>query len=215
MRVHPYMSVPWLRSVVVLLAVSAVTSGCATSTPKERQQARIEVDESVGFTITEEARVAGNVRVDYADALALLEQGDHSRGIAALERLADEAPLLSAPWIDLGIAEHRAGNLVAAEKHLLQALSLNPEHPIAHNELGIIFRKTGRFAEARLAYEAALDVYPGYHYARRNLGVLCDLYLADLNCALENYEAYMETVAADDEATIWIADVRARLGRQE
>lgn len=204
-----------LRSAVAYLAIATVAVGCAASAPQQRQQARIDIEEAVGFTITEEARIGGNVRVEYADALALLEQGEHARGIAALERLADEAPLLSAPWIDLGIAEHRAGDLGAAEKHLLQALLLNPEHPIAHNELGIIYRKTGRFAEARASYEAALAVYPGYHYARRNLAVLCDLYLADLSCALKNYEAYMQTVPADDEATIWIADLRARMGRGE
>ena len=83
---------------------------------------------------------------------------------------------------------------------------------MAHNELGIVYRKTGRFAEARKSYEAALDVYPGFHYARRNLAVLCDLYLADLKCALENYEAYMSTVPSDEEASkCGSADIRYRL----
>ena len=58
------------------------------------------------------------------------------------------APELSAPRIDLGVAQHRAGNLEAAEKHLLLALESNPEQPVAHNELGIIYRKTGRFEAA-------------------------------------------------------------------
>ena len=87
----------------------------------------------------------------------------------------------------------------------------NPEQPVAHNELGIIYRKTGRFAQARKSYEAALAVYPGFHFARRNLAILCDLYLADLECALGNYEAYMKTVPSDEEASMWIADIRYRL----
>jgi DNA-binding transcriptional LysR family regulator len=37
--------------------------------------------------------------------------------------------------------------------------------------------------------------------------------LADLNCALENYEAYMATVPSDDEASMWISDIRMRLGQ--
>ena len=117
------------------------------------------------------------------------------------------------PRIDLGIAYHRLGDLQAAESNLLQALELSPEHPIVHNELGIIYRKTGRFTDARKSYEAALAVYPRYHFARRNLAVLCDLYLADLRCALENYEAYMATVPGDDEATMWIADIRSRMDK--
>jgi hypothetical protein len=40
---------------------------------------------------------------------------------------------------------------------------------------------------------------------------LCDLYLADLNCALDNYEAYMATVPSDDEASMWIKDLRYRM----
>ena len=57
----------------------------------------------------------------------------------------------------------------------------------------------------------ALAVYPGFHFARRNLAILCDLYLADLDCALDNYEAYMKTVPGDEEASMWIADIRYRL----
>jgi len=105
--------------------------------------------------------------------------------------------------------------LEAAERNLRLALSNNPDHPIANNELGIVLRKTGRFAEARKHYQAALAVYPGYHYARRNLAVLCDLYLADLDCALQNYQAYMTTVPSDDEASMWIKDLQYRLNQRE
>jgi lipoprotein NlpI len=96
---------------------------------------------------------------------------------------------------------------------LLLAIEANSKHPAAHNELGIVYRHTGRFTEARASYETALTIYPGYHYARRNLAVLCDLYLSDPGCALENYEAYMTTVPSDDNTSIWIADIRARLGQ--
>lgn len=198
----------------LLFGVVLLAAGCAaTDSTRSRTPARIEIQDAFGFTITEEERVTGDVRIDYGDAMSLLEQGRHAEGIDVLEELADAAPLLSAPRIDLGIAYHRAGNLEAAEKNLLQALELSPEHPVVHNELGIIYRKSGRFHDARQRYEAALAVYPGYHFARRNLAVLCDLYLADLRCALENYEAYMETVPSDDEASIWIADIRIRMGQ--
>ena len=202
------------RQCVLALLSTAIISACAT-TQSSRAPARIEIEEQVGFTIIEEERINNDVRMDYDQALRLLEQGELEQGVAMLEAVVETVPNLAAPRIDLGIAQHRSGDLHAAENNLLLALESNPNHPIAHNELGILQRKSGRFAEARRSYEAALAVYPGYHYARRNLAILCDLYLADLSCALGNYEAYMATVPSDDEVSMWIADLRYRIGQGE
>ena len=207
-----------LARMALLAAAAALVVGCKSTPTRETAQAtpvRIEVQDDIGFTIFEQARIEGDVRLDYDRALAKLSAGDVTDGIALLESVVETAPGLSAPRIDLAIAYHRRGDLESAERHLGKALEINPNHPIALNELGIIYRKTARFAEARRSYEAALYVYPGYHYARRNLAVLCDLYLSDLNCALDNYEAYMATVVSDDEAAMWLRDVRYRAGRTE
>jgi Flp pilus assembly protein TadD len=202
------------RQLILLLAFAVTVSACAPTQTKTKPAASsIDMQDEFGFTITEEARISSDVRTDYDQAMSYLEQGQHEQGIKLLEDLAKEAPHLSAPLIDLGIAWHRAGNLEKAQESLLLAIETNPIHPIAYNELGILYRKAGRFAEARQSYQAALDIYPGYHYARRNLAVLCDLYLADLKCALENYEAYMATVPSDAEASMWIADIRLRMGQ--
>ena len=201
---------------LALVVLSGTLVACATtSTPEPKQRAQIQIQEQVGFTISEPVSVSETVRMDYDNALLLLEQGRADEGIAMLERVVAEAPDVSGPRIDLGIAAHRKGDLEAAEQHLLAALELNPDHPVVHNELGIIYRKTGRFSEARRSYEAALAIYPGYHHARRNLGVLCDRYLADLECALESYQAYLQTVPEDAQASMWIADLQNRMSLQE
>ncbi len=201
-----------LCSAVVMMAACNTTPTKQSRTPKPAQ---IEIEESVGFTILENSRIESDVRVDYDRALELLGQGNLHDGSALLESVIEKAPDLSPPHIDLGIAHHRKGDLEAAERYLHAALEINPRHPIALNELGIVYRKTARFSEARRSYEAALAVYPGFHFARRNLAVLCDLYLADLECALSNYEAYMATVHRDDDAAMWMKNVRYRLGRLE
>lgn len=195
------------------LALVTLLGACASTNTPSRPAASIAVQEDVGFTITEPVSVDDNVRTEYVAALNHLERAQHEEGLVMLQHVASSAPDLSAPRIEMGIAYHAIGDLDAAEENLLLALELNPDHPIAHNELGIVYRKTGRFAAARQSYESALAVYPGYHHARRNLGILCDLYLADLDCALENYEAYMKTVPGDDQAAMWIADIRGRLGQ--
>ena len=199
----------------LLLAIVAILAACNTTAVRKTSPARIDTPDAYSFTITEQTRIDSKVRGDYDRAMTLLEQGDATEGIELLEQVAETAPELSAPHIDLGVASHQAGDLEAAERHLKRALEANPRHPTAHNELGIVYRKTARFADARRSYEAALDVYPGYHYARRNLGVLCDLYLADQQCALENYEAYMTLVLGDPEVEMWLKDLRYRMGIME
>lgn len=204
-----------IARLIPLLLGGLLLTACATTTEKPRQASRIDVQQDVGFTITEASPVPDGERLDYSQAIAQLEDGNHAQGIASLTQVAEAAPDAAGPRIDLGIAENEAGNLEAAEKHLLIALEANPDHPVTYNELGIVYRKTGRFQEARVAYETALSIFPGYHHARRNLGVLCDLYLGDLDCALDAYTAYMATVPADPEVSMWIADTRNRLGIQE
>jgi lipoprotein NlpI len=74
----------------------------------------------------------------------------------------------------------------------------------------MVYRRKGEFAAARESYEKALGLFPGFHYARLNLAILCDVYLADLTCARENYLAYQQMVPDDRQVAAWIDDLNAR-----
>ncbi|MGW8368580.1 MAG: tetratricopeptide repeat protein [Gammaproteobacteria bacterium] len=150
-----------LRCIAILAVSSIVLTACATQQPTQ-SPTRVEIQQDVGFTITEEAGVETTVRTDYEEAVSLLEQGRNEEGIAILETVAETTPHLSAPRIDLGIAYRRIGNLEAAERNLLRALESNPDHPIAHNELGIVYRETGRFRQARASYITTSWEYQQY-----------------------------------------------------
>ena len=194
------------RHALVLLA-SLAAAACGTSGGTSEP---IELRGEHGFSISERASVGSDVRADFEQAMGLLEHGQDQAGIALLVKVTEAAPQMTTAHLDLGIAYARVADFERAEASLKRALDLNPRHPVVHNELGILYRKTGRFKEARRSYERALALHPDFHYARLNLAILCDLYLADTECALKQYQLYAQAVPGDRAAAMWIADLRAR-----
>lgn len=198
-----------------LPAILLLIAGCTVSQPKDtvsRTPANGSAGKS-GFAINEAAAVDSGARADFDKAVSYLREENYEKGIDLLNRVVERSPGATAPYINLAIAYEKTGKPKPAEESLKKALAINPDHPVANNEYGILLRKTGRFQEARKAYEHALDKYPSYLPARKNLGIVCDLYLKDLDCALKNYQIYSAADPGDKTVKIWLADVEKRLAR--
>lgn len=168
-------------------------------------------DGRAGFTIRETTSMDAAARRDFERANELITGQHYDRAIELLEKVVAQSPGVTAPYVNLAIAYQHIDKLEQAEQSLKTALELMPGHPVASNEYGLLLRKSGRFVEARAIYEQALADFPDYHPARRNLGILCDIYLNDQGCALEHYERYSAAKPMDEQVKIWIADLRIRI----
>lgn len=157
--------------------------------------------------------VTPQLRSEFDAAMKSLQEKDVDKGIQLLNSVATQSQKNAVPFINLAIANKSIGQLKAAEDNLKKALEIEPENPVASNELGLVYRMTGRFDESRQVYEGILKKYPRYPVANKNLAILCDLYLRDYACALKGYEAYREAVPEDKIARVWIADVQKRIGK--
>ena len=186
----------------LFFVVAFMMSGCATTGVKQTQES---------IEITDSYSVDSEIRDEFENAVALLKEEKFDEAIMLLRAVTGKVKRFTGPYINLAIAYSRIDDLKKAEENLLKALKLNKHHPAANNELALVYRKTGRFAEARKIYEELLERYPAFLPARKNLGVLCDLYLRDLNCALQQYESYLDVLPEDKKVKIWVADLKARM----
>ena len=157
--------------------------------------------------------VSSDVEHDFKNAIVLMQQDKNTEAVAVLKTVIEREQRLTAPYVNIAIAYNKLGQSNEAEQNLISALKLDIGHPVANNELGLLYRKAGKFKAARTAYENAINNHPEFLAVKRNLGVLCDLYMHDFECALKQYESYLELQPDDKTVEIWLADVKNRAAK--
>jgi tetratricopeptide (TPR) repeat protein len=191
---------------ILMLSLAVMLVACGTTS----KVSSISTDDIV---ISEEFGIDTDLADKFNLAVKHINNKKYDDAVELLLEVTSKTDKHSAPYINLGIAYVETGNIEDAENILLKAVKINPAHPITNNELALVYRKTGRFSEAKKTYENVIKNYPQFLPARKNLGILCDLFMKDLDCAIEQYEAYLTVRPNEKEIKIWLTDLKRRVGK--
>ena len=197
-----YSSHSWLPVPLLALCLSLLT-GCG-SMPSGASNAESEQESADGRV------VPPNVQTHYEQAVAIMAAGDDVDASLRFQEFLLQYPDYPGAHVNLAIIHARNGDDVAAEASITDALILDPLHPEALNQLGMLLRRQGKFAAAENAYLKAVAARPDYALAHYNLGVLNDLYLQQLDAALQHYERYQDIAGEDKLVMRWITDLKRR-----
>lgn len=149
----------------------------------------------------------------FASATRAMRNKQWQQAEAELQQLVAKDSKLSGAWLNLGLVYRAQRDDKRAEQAFNDALNANHTNLDAYNQLAILQREQGRFAEAEANYRKALGIWPWHAESHKNIGILYDLYLGKSAEALAHFEAYQQLQASEDKQVAgWIADLQRRLG---
>ncbi len=205
MSLHRSTSLRLLLPLAVL-----VIAGCAGSGPKPDAAAGpAQADATDAAKVLPE--IPPEAQTLYEQAVAVMATGDFVDAELRLKEFLLQYPAYPGAHVNLAIIHSQNGNDEAAQAAIDAALALDPGHPVALNQQGMLLRRNGKFIEAEAAYMKAVTSSPEYALAHYNLGVLNELYLQRLEIALQHFETYQALVGEDKQVEKWIADLRRRV----
>lgn len=193
-----------LKLVVLFIGMLSLVS-CVTDPSRSKDQPDYQELEIVDLD--------SDIEDMFDEALEFLKAKKYDKAIELLEQLIKLEKRVPTPYINLAMAYEIKGDRKKAEEYLLEAVKVDLAHPVANNQLGLLYRKMGQFDDAKKAYANALTRNPDYLPVLKNLGILCELYMRDLPCALKQYEHYLDLRPDDKTMKIWVADLSRRAGK--
>ena len=148
----------------------------------------------------------------YEEAIGSLKSGKTEIALELLLQVSGDAPDKPFVFTNLGLAYFKLKKHDLAEQAFSQAIERDDDDAVAHNHLGVLLRHKGEFEKARQHYEKAIDSDSDYAQAHLNLGILFDMYLQDLQKALQHYQRY-QSLAAEENKKVggWIIDIERQL----
>ena len=203
---------------LVLPVAMLVVTGCASSggsAPAERGSQASGTRVGQQAAAVQHPEVPAEAQTLFEQAVAVMASGDFVEAELRLKEFLLQYPAYPGAHVNLAIIHGQNGNEKAAQASVDAALALDPNHPAALNQQGMLLRRNGKFIEAEAAYMKAVTASPDYALAHYNLGVLNELYLQRLDVALQHFEIYQQLVGGDKQVEKWISDLTRRVAASQ
>ena len=105
--------------------------------------------------------------------------------------MSDKKYLTAKQAFALGVKSQEDNNLQGAQNYYQRVLEIDPNHALAHNNLGVIFTTLGENPKARSCYEKAIEIDHNYAQAHNNLGTIFRT-LGEIQKSISCYEKAIE-----------------------
>jgi len=137
--------------------------------------------------------------VNFNAGLALLEMGKPEDAVPYLEEAVGKQPGVAAWHLSLARAYHKSSQLQKALKHYRASTAINPDQPVAHNEMGMLFWDLKSFYFADAAFQEAYQLDNRYVGALNNLAT-SSMMFKQYDQAIGYLDRLLEINPEDDNA---------------
>lgn len=178
-----------LFSKVLVVVALLLLAACGTGNVR---------DDNDASSVAKEA--SGSVRENFALGLKHMDDEKYQAAIDIFDQINEQNNQLAGVHANLGIAYGKLAMYEKAQAALEQAVRLNAVSSEILNEMAIAYRNNGDFEASKQTYEKILEKNAKSEQSHLNLGILCDIYMNDINCALEHYKEYQAIYASAEAA---------------
>lgn len=145
----------------------------------------------------------------YKSGITALNNKDYAKAQRIFTQLIRNQPALAGPYTNLALLHYKNGKLDESLKLVNKALELNPNQAQAYNLRAQIYIKNNKVNDAKNDYIKAIQLKPDYINAQYNLALLYDIYLQEIELAIQHYEIYMTLIKKPDQATQeWVSHLK-------
>jgi Flp pilus assembly protein TadD len=115
----------------------------------------------------------------------------------------------------MGITKVQNGDINEAIKYMEKAVAMDPQHALAHNDLGVLYYQAGNKEKAVFHYEEAARLDPSKAVFMKNLGDFYYVEKENYQGAMEKYLKALKIDAEDTETLQSISRVCMAVGKDE